>query len=283
MTLARRLHLWASSSHEADWRADYDRVVAVWNPPLSLNAWLRWEVVSPRLPENARDVLEIGCGLGGFGARLADRYRYVGLEPDARSAAVAAARLAATAGSAEVRNGDLAALTVDETFDFVCAFEVLEHIEDDTAAVESWRDRISPGGSLMLSVPAWRHRFAAADSMVGHFRRYDPADLSALLVKAGFVDVNVLRYGAPAGFALEALRNALGRRLRSRLTNDSIEERTARSGRLVQPRTGVTGAAMYLVMVPMRKLQHVFPDAGPGLLATARRPAQPGSRTSSST
>jgi SAM-dependent methyltransferase len=172
-------------------------------------------------------------------------------------------------------------LSADESFDFVCAFEVLEHIEDDAGAVGAWLARLRPGGSLMLSVPAWQHRFAAADTMVGHFRRYDPADLRALLVKAGLEEVAVVRYGAPAGFALEGLRNALGRRVQSKLSRASIEERTARSGRLIQPSSSVVGAPMYLVMVPLRKLQHVFPDAGPGLLATARRPAQ--ARTSSST
>jgi SAM-dependent methyltransferase len=262
----------AACSHEARRSAHYDRAVAAWNPPLTLNAWLRWEIVRSHLPVDARDVLEIGCGQGGFGARLADRYRYVGLEPDARSAAAAVARLAGHGGRAEVRNGDLSAVGADEFFDFVCAFEVLEHIEDDAGAVAAWRARVRPGGSLMLSVPAWRHRFAAADSMVGHFRRYDPADLYSLLVGAGFTEVAVIRYGAPAGFALEALRNALGRRLRSKLSGDSLEERTARSGRLIQPTPGVVAAATYFVTMPFRKLQHLFPDAGPGLLATARRP-----------
>ena len=62
-------------------------------PPLSPNAWLRWDVVSRLLPASASVVLEIGCGQGGFAVRLAQRYRYVGLEPDSLSYHVANERL----------------------------------------------------------------------------------------------------------------------------------------------------------------------------------------------
>jgi hypothetical protein len=49
-------------------------------PPLSPNGWLRWEVVHRLLPPPDRSlrVLEVGCGQGGFGARLATAYSYVG-------------------------------------------------------------------------------------------------------------------------------------------------------------------------------------------------------------
>ncbi|MDQ1667431.1 MAG: hypothetical protein QOH75_3462, partial [Actinomycetota bacterium] len=63
-------------------------------PPLSPNGWLRWDVVSRLLPPTGVDVLEVGCGQGGFAARLAQSYDYVGVEPDSVSAGVAADRLA---------------------------------------------------------------------------------------------------------------------------------------------------------------------------------------------
>lgn len=64
-------------------------------PPLTPNAWLRWDLVSRLLPENAYAVLEIGCGQGGFGVRLSRMYRYVGLEPDPESFRIASERMAA--------------------------------------------------------------------------------------------------------------------------------------------------------------------------------------------
>ena len=46
--------------------------------PLTPNAWLRYDVISRLLPPGITDVLEVGCGQGSLGARLAQRYRYVG-------------------------------------------------------------------------------------------------------------------------------------------------------------------------------------------------------------
>ncbi len=124
-------------------------------PALSPNAWLRWDVVSRLLPavvHPGADVLEVGCGQGGFGVRLALQYRYVGVEPDPISYDLARTRLAA-AGAGEVRHGDLAVLRPEERFDLVCAFEVIEHIEDDRAALRDWVARLRPGGVLLLPRP----------------------------------------------------------------------------------------------------------------------------------
>src|SRR5258708_13120265 len=56
--------------------------------PLAPNAWLRYDLVERMLPAGVTDVLEIGCGGGAFGARLAPRDRYGGAGPDAESFAI---------------------------------------------------------------------------------------------------------------------------------------------------------------------------------------------------
>jgi len=242
-------------------------------PPLSPNAWLRWAVVSRLLPPDARDVLEVGCGQGGFGARLAMRYRYVGVEPDATSAQVARSRLAASGSMhGEVRHGDLSVLAADERFDLVCAFEVIEHIEDDQAALHDWAERLRPGGWLLLSTPAHQHRFGAADEMVGHFRRYEPAALVAQLVSAGMADPQVTHFGMPLGYALEAGRNAVGRRRLARLGGTTMTTRSHGSGRLLQPTRPGAATLARLGTLPFRAVQRAFPHRGPGLVARARKP-----------
>ena len=95
------------------------------------------------------------------------------------------------AGRGEVRNIGVDALGGGQ-FDLVCAFEVLEHIEDDAAAVRQWAARLRPGGWLLLSVPAHQRRYGPADELVGHFRRYDPARLTALLARCGLTDMRVI-------------------------------------------------------------------------------------------
>ncbi|GIH20969.1 class I SAM-dependent methyltransferase [Rugosimonospora africana] len=237
--------------------------------PLTPNAWLRFDLVGRMLPDGIRDVLEVGCGQGALGARLALRYRYLGVEPDPESYAVAARRMAGVGGTGEVRNVTVETLDA-RSFDLVCAFEVLEHIEDDAAAVTGWAARLRPGGWLMLSVPAHQRRFGPADHMAGHFRRYDPEVMSALLTRCGFSDIEVREYGTPLGYLLETARNAVGRRRMARLATMSVEERTAGSGRLLQPSGGAYGAAARWGTAPFRIVQRAFPHTGTGLVVRAR-------------
>jgi glycosyltransferase involved in cell wall biosynthesis len=236
--------------------------------PLTPNAWLRYDVVTRMLPAGVRDVLEVGCGQGAMGVRLAQRYRYLGLEPDQVSWAVAQRRISA-AGRGEVRNIRVDALG-PEQFDLVCAFEVLEHIDDDVAAVRQWAARLRPGGWLMLSVPAHQGRYGPADELVGHFRRYDPQDMTALLTKCGLTDIEVRQYGFPLGYPLEAARNLIARRRLTAAPGGSVAERTAASGRLLQPASRARGAATRYGTAPFRLLQRSFPGTGTGLIAVAR-------------
>lgn len=238
--------------------------------PLTPNAWLRYDVIQRMMPPGIQDVLEIGCGQGALGARLSTRYRYVGLEPDPESFAVARGRFERL-GAGQVRNASVAELGPEDRFDLVCAFEVLEHIEDDEKALTQWAERLRPGGWLLMSVPAHQRRYAAADEVVGHFRRYDPEQLAGLVRKTGFEDVNVREYGAPLGYALEFGRNAIGRRKLKRLSDASMAERTGASGRQFQPGNPAVSALTHYGTAPFRYLQRSFAH-GPGLVLRAKLP-----------
>ena len=236
--------------------------------PLTPNAWLRYDLVERMLPAGVTDVLEIGCGQGSLGARLAQRYRYLGLEPDRASWEVARERMRA-AGHGEVRNitsGELGT----ERFDLVCAFEVLEHIEDDAAAVKQWAARLRGRGWLLLSTPALQRRYGPADELVGHFRRYDPPAMAALLNGCGLDQVEIRQYGFPLGYLLETARNTIARRQLAAAADTSAAERTAGSGRFLQPSGRARGAATQWGTAPFRLLQRAFPHTGPGLVARAR-------------
>ncbi len=253
-------------------------------PPLALNAWLRYDVVSRLVPPSARSVLELGCGAGAFATRLAADREYLGVEPDGTSYAVARDRLAAL-GRGAVRHGlsdDV--VEPDRRFDLVCAFEVLEHLEDDAAAVRDWLRYVNPGGHLLISTPSFQDRFGPWDVHAGHFRRYSPEQMSTLLQDCGLVDVQVVVYGFPLGYALEVARNGY-----LRLRPDSaagaahysdtltaepevMAERTAVSGRLLQPKEWMGGLTRGGT-APFRVLQRRFPTRGTGLVARAQLPA----------
>jgi SAM-dependent methyltransferase len=236
--------------------------------PLALNAWLRYDALTRMLPPGVTDVLEVGCGQGGFGVRLAQRYRYLGVEPDPTSFAVAQHRIE-LAGRGEVRNIAVEDLG-DDQFDMVCAFEVLEHFEDDAAAAKSWAARLRPGGWLVVSMPAHNDRLGPFDEVVGHYRRYDHAMVAALLEPLGFEQVETRLYGVPLGYALETARNVVGKRRLAQAKTSSAEERTAGSGRVMQPKGSALGLATRVATAPFRLVQRGFPAHGTGLIARAR-------------
>ncbi len=240
-------------------------------PPLTLNASLRWDAISRILPKTLGDTLEIGCGRGGVTARIAENaHSMVAIEPDPQSFALAKANIGHLA---QLHNCMSFELPGDQRYDTICAFEVLEHIEDDQAALQEWRSKLNSGGNLILSVPAWADRMGAWDNVAGHFRRYDPAELQKLLEAAGFIDVHVEAYGAPAGYLLEAFRNYSGRKM---LANGGegvdFADRTAGSGRLLQPDNGLSGIITTVAARPMVWAQRFFPGRGVGLVAVARLP-----------
>lgn len=214
-------------------------------------------------------VLEIGSGLGSVGALLARSHDYIGIDLDGQ--AVQAARsLFENQGldPAHIVLGGLEKVQ-GRTFDLVCAFEVLEHFEDDHATVAEWRHLVGPSGLLLFSVPAGPDRFGKADLKAGHFRRYCRADVESLLSSTGFETVRILNYGFPAGYLLEAVRNVAARRqLRRQLTQ---EERTLASGRWLQPSRRLAGVTRSIAK-PLALAQHPFmeSDRGTGLVALAR-------------
>jgi SAM-dependent methyltransferase len=79
------------------------------------------------------------------------------------------------------------------SFDSIVAVNMLEHVLDDETALAGASKVLSPGGKLVLVVPAHKWLFGTLDREVGHFRRYGRADLRSKLERAGFV-VNEMHF-----------------------------------------------------------------------------------------
>jgi len=69
----------------------------------------------------------------------------------------------------------------DRAFDLVCAFDVIEHVEDDRRVFGEVSRVLKDDGVLICSVPLHAGRWTEFDDWVGHARRYDPADLLAIM------------------------------------------------------------------------------------------------------
>jgi SAM-dependent methyltransferase len=98
----------------------------------------------------------------------------------------------------------------DEPFALIYSLNVLEHIQDDFAALVNLRRHLAPDGTLMLYVPAFQLLYSSMDRKVGHFRRYRRAGLMQLLRRAGY-EVQSARYVDSLGFLAALVYRFLGR------------------------------------------------------------------------
>jgi SAM-dependent methyltransferase len=129
-----------------------------------------------RPPANAR-VLEIGCGTGHNFAMLGEFGRVDALELDDEARAIAEKRLGRKVKSAPLP--ELAGVR-KKHYDLIGAFDVVEHIDDDTAALASIAERLKPDGKLVVTVPAHQWMWSAHDVVNHHKRRYSKRALREL-------------------------------------------------------------------------------------------------------
>jgi SAM-dependent methyltransferase len=133
------------------------------------------------LPRPAR-VLEVGCGAGGNLQLLFPLGEVSALEPDEESRAYVSGRYGMKVA------GGLLPLGLPyepESFDLVCAFDVIEHIEDDAASVAALARLVKPGGAMLTTVPAYQWMWSRHDEAHHHKRRYALGPYRALFEQAG--------------------------------------------------------------------------------------------------
>jgi SAM-dependent methyltransferase len=133
------------------------------------------------LPSDPR-ILEIGCGTGHNLVMLKRFGRVDAVEIDSAARGIASKRL----GHA-VMDAPLPALTgvEDRTYDLVAILDVLEHVEEDQAALESIARKLRPGGRILIAVPAHPWMWSAHDVVNHHKRRYTRKTLRAVVAAAG--------------------------------------------------------------------------------------------------
>jgi SAM-dependent methyltransferase len=78
----------------------------------------------------------------------------------------------------------------DEAFDVVGAFDVLEHCEPESQAMDELVRVLAPGGRLLMSVPAYQWAWSDHDVHAGHYRRYTKSRLVRAAERGG---LSVLR------------------------------------------------------------------------------------------
>lgn len=141
------------------------------------------------IPQDARKILEVGCGEGRFGAEL-KRVRLesnvvveiTGIEIDREQAERAKDRLDhVIACDVERENSGLG----QQTFDCILCNDVLEHLVSPARVLEELRSLLRPGGYLVASIPNVRYWGVIKDLLFNAEWRY---------VQEGVLDATHLRF-----------------------------------------------------------------------------------------
>ena len=143
-------------------------------------------------------ILEIGCGSG---ALLQDLQQYgtaYGLDVAAPALANCRER-----GLDCVSLADVTALPFDdEQFNVVIAIDVLEHVEDDAAAIREINRVTRKGGKVILTVPAFQMLWSRRDVQCHHHRRYLRDDFRSRVQRQGFKVLKSTYINLPLFFPL---------------------------------------------------------------------------------
>ncbi|HEV3009745.1 MAG TPA: class I SAM-dependent methyltransferase, partial [Burkholderiales bacterium] len=171
------------------------------------------------VPREAR-IVEIGCGTGGNLEMLSAFGRVSALETDAGARAIAIEK---TAGRFDIRPGACphSIPFPPASYELVCLFDVLEHVEEDVATLQAVGALLAPGGHAVITVPAYRWLWSAHDDFLHHKRRYSAGELRTKVAAAG-LRLGQLSYFNTLLFPLAALA-----RVKDRLLNHDRASGTA--------------------------------------------------------
>lgn len=137
-----------------------------------------------------KNVAEIGSGVGNISQFLLNAEHLVCIEPFAPYSAYLRQRFSRHANVSvfgipleQCPNPEIPA----GAFDSVVCLNVLEHLEDDAAALAIMRTLLAVGGRVVVLVPAVPWAYGSMDAAMGHHRRYSRRSLLALFGNAGLV------------------------------------------------------------------------------------------------
>lgn len=167
--------------------------------------------------------LEIGCGTGGFIEKIVDNesLEITGSEIYLRGLLYAKKNLP----NVDFIQFDVTKGVVGNEFDIIVAFDVIEHIENDVAAISNINKMLHKGGSFIVTVPQHMFLWSKLDEIVKHKRRYSRRDLVAKLQSNGF-DISYCTSFLFALFPLMLISRIFDRRRdQSNFDEDALEKR----------------------------------------------------------
>lgn len=161
---------------------------------------------------NPCKILDVGCGTGGNLPMLNAYGNVTGIEMSTIAHNAAKER-----GTGRVLLGsfpeDLS--IADEKFDLITFLDVLEHLDDDLAALKAAKHLLAPTGTLLITVPAFKFLWNGHDEQHHHRRRYTATQLKGVLRQAGLEPVYVSYFNMwlfPVIAAIRVAKRMVGNR-----------------------------------------------------------------------
>jgi SAM-dependent methyltransferase len=142
--------------------------------------------------EPGAPILDAGCGSGRNMVELARRGPVTGIEVSDTSV-----RLAHERAAGEVIAGSVLDMPFESGhFQLAACLDVIEHLEDDLGALRELRRVVAPGGSLLVTVPAYQWLWSGHDEVNHHYRRYTQRSLRRVAEQAGWQQVRSTHFNS---------------------------------------------------------------------------------------
>lgn len=215
-------------------------------------------------PEQPRLILDAGCGTGGTLAHLRGQGELWGCDVAAEALEACRARGFENLAQSSVESLDFP----DDRFDVVVSCDVIEHIEAHERAMGEMARVLRPGGILVLTVPAHRWLWTAHDEALDHRRRYETAELRALVESAG---LEIELYSKAVAIAMPAILGAVAYRRLLRLFSGGDEERAEQTALFELPRP-LNRMLIWMLELEAWLMRYISLPIGASLVAVARKP-----------
>jgi SAM-dependent methyltransferase len=143
-----------------------------------------------KYPPKGKKIADYGGGTGD----IAHHLQNAGYEVTLYDYYEEGLKIAKSRGIKKVKKIDLNAPLPPKQYDVVCAFDVIEHFENDTALLKQFNKSLKKDGVIYITVPAHPLLWQKTDIIGGHYRRYNRKTMTKLLTETGYEILTVKHF-----------------------------------------------------------------------------------------